>query len=173
MNRQTLILSVLLALPAGLACKKKPTETGGGEAVLTDANSTKQNVPAEVQEMARNFSRVFFDFDKSELTAETKAALDSNVAIMQAKADIKVEIQGHADERGTTDYNLALGTRRAQTVLSYMSTQGVAPSRLKVVSYGEERPLASGSSETAWGQNRRAEFRITWGEAADVSGTVQ
>jgi len=161
------------SLALGIGCKKKPTETAPAVAPITEAPAAPQEAPPEVQEMMLNFSRVYFDFDQSTLGSASKSALDTNAAIMQKKADIKVEIQGHADERGTTDYNLALGTRRAQVVYDYLSAQGIAPSRLKVVSYGEERPLASGSSESAWSQNRRAEFRITWGDTTNVEGTVQ
>ncbi len=123
-------------------------------------------VPEPVVQMVKNFQRVYFEFDSATLTSDSKSALNENVAIMQSSTDIKVELQGHADERGTTDYNLALGQRRADAVRRYMTAQGVGGSRLTVVSYGEERPLASGSSESAWTKNRRAEFRITWGDGA-------
>ena len=168
--RAHLPLALLLALVPALACKKKVTETA--PTTVSAPPEAPKEVPREVQEMKANFERVFFDFDSSELTDTTKTLLDSNVALMGKKTDIKVEVQGHADERGTTDYNLALGQRRAQAVYNYMSARGVAPSRLKVVSYGEERPLATGSSETAWSTNRRAEFRITWGEDTGVSGST-
>lgn len=169
--RKSLLLGAALVMATSIACKKKPTATE--PVAYTPPPPTKaQEVPREVTEMRKNFERVFFDFDSAELTSTTKTVLDSNVALMSAKTDIKVEIQGHADERGTTDYNLALGQRRGQAVYNYMTARGVAPSRLKVVSYGEERPLARGSSETAWAQNRRSEFRITWGEDAGVSGTT-
>ena len=85
---------------------------------------------------------------------------------------MKVEIQGHADERGTTEYNLALGQKRAAAVRQFLLAEGVAPSRLSTISYGEEKPRAAGESETAWAQNRRAEFRITWSGDALVQGTT-
>jgi len=92
---------------------------------------------------------------------------------MRQHNDIKVEVQGHADERGTTDYNLALGERRASAVYSYLSgAGGVSSARLKKISYGEERPLASGSAEAAWSKNRRCEFVITWGGVQSVRGTT-
>lgn len=169
--RLAIALSFALAATAGLGCKKKPTDTTPVTSAPLPAEAPKE-VPREVQEMKANFERVYFDFDSSELTDGTKTLLDSNVALMGKKTDIKVEVQGHADERGTTDYNLALGQRRAQAVYNYLTARGVAPSRLKVVSYGEERPLASGSSETAWSKNRRAEFRITWGEDPNVAGST-
>ena len=116
--------------------------------------------------MVKNFQRVYFDFDSATLADDSKAALAENAGIMAANPDIKIELQGHADERGTTDYNLALGQRRADAVRRYLSAQGVAGSRVTVVSYGEEKPLDSRSFEGAWTKNRRAEFRITWGEGA-------
>ena len=122
--------------------------------------------------MKENFERVFFDFDSSDLVDSSKAALTDNVKIMQAHNDVKLQIQGHADERGTTDYNLALGQRRADAIKNHMINQGVAPSRLAVVSYGEEKPLDPGSNERAWAQNRRAEFIITWGDAATVGSST-
>jgi peptidoglycan-associated lipoprotein len=122
--------------------------------------------------MAKNFKRVFFELDQVGLDPSSKSALDENVRIMTEHPDIKVELQGHADERGTTDYNLALGQRRANAVRKYMVSTGVGSSRLKVVSYGEERPLSSGSNENAWSKNRRAEFVITWGESGNVHGTA-
>ena len=122
--------------------------------------------------MKENFERVFFDFDSSDLVDSSKAALTDNVKIMQAHNDVKLQIQGHADERGTTDYNLALGQRRADAIKNHMINQGVAPSRLAVVSYGEEKPLDPGSNERAWAQNRRAEFIITWGDAATIGSST-
>ena len=82
-------------------------------------------------------------------------------------------MQGHTDERGTTDYNLALGDRRANAVKDYLVGAGIGPSRLTIVSYGEELPAASGSNERAWSQNRRAEFVVTWGGEGEVKGTTE
>jgi peptidoglycan-associated lipoprotein len=165
-------LSLVLALSV-FGCKKTPpvTETP----VITPVTDGTQKVPDHIVELAQNFTRVYFDLDSSDLSAAAKSALDANVAIMTQRPDIKLEIQGHADERGTTDYNIALGQRRAQSVQSYMKSNGIAQSRLKVVSYGEERPLRTGSYESAWSQNRRCEFVITWSDNSaegNVSGTT-
>jgi peptidoglycan-associated lipoprotein len=130
-------------------------------------------IPDHVIALARNFERVFFDFDAFTLNADGKKALSDNAAILQQFADVRVEIQGHADEQGTTDYNVSLGQKRAQSIVTYLSAQGVSPSRLKVVSYGEERPLDAASNERAWALNRRAEFVLTWGGDAPVKGTVE
>jgi peptidoglycan-associated lipoprotein len=170
-----LIVPVLLSMVlTGTACKKKVPATDLPDAPL--ATEPKQAEPAkvippEVQEMVSNFSKVYFDFDAAILNGDSKAALDANALIMQKYTDVKVEVQGNADERGTTDYNLALGQKRADAVVKYLQARGISSSRVKTVSYGEERPAVSGSSETAFAQNRRAEFVITYGAGAPVQGT--
>jgi peptidoglycan-associated lipoprotein len=115
-------------------------------------------------------SRVSFDLDSAMLSTSTKAALDKVARIMGKNSSVRIEIQGHCDDRGTTGYNMGLGSRRAGAVNRYLKGKGVDQSRLKTVSYGEERPLASGGYESAWSQNRRAEFRVTAGE--NVRGTT-
>jgi peptidoglycan-associated lipoprotein len=129
-------------------------------------------LPDHVVQMARNFERVFFAFDASALNDEGKKALTDNIALMQQFPDVRVEVQGHADERGTTDYNLSLGQKRAQAVVSFMTASGIPASRVKVVSYGEERPLDVSGTERAWAQNRRAEFAITWDAGAPLKGST-
>ena len=107
-----------------------------------------------------NFQKVYFDLNSSDLNDESRAALDENISIMLKESNLSIEIQGHADERGTTEYNIALGQRRADSVKQYLLTQGVPLSAVETVSYGEERPVVSGSSEEAWSQNRRAVITI-------------
>ena len=106
---------------------------------------------------------VHFDFDQSDLRAEDRAILDAKVPILQANSNVTIRISGHADERGSDEYNLALGQRRAAAVKQYLVQHGIADSRIETVSYGEERPVAQGSDEGAYAQNRRAEFEITAG----------
>ncbi|MCB9764992.1 MAG: peptidoglycan-associated lipoprotein Pal [Alphaproteobacteria bacterium] len=170
----TLLLGVgLLVTPA---CKKKGEVTESPldqPSDLVEPEPAAKNVPDHVKSMVENFNKVFFDFDSSELTDPSKGALDENVRILQEHPDVKVQIQGHADERGTTEYNLALGQRRANSLKEYLIGQGIAPSRLTLLSYGEERPLDSRSNETAWSKNRRAEFVITWGGSDDVKSSTE
>ena len=116
--------------------------------------------------------RAFFDYDRSDLRSDAKASVDGNIAMMSKHADMKIEVQGHADERGTTQYNMALGQRRANQVIRYMETNGIASSRLRAVSYGEESPLSMGDGEDAWSQNRRAEFKITYGGTDYTKGST-
>ena len=161
-------LSIFFVL--GIACKKEQPP----QAVAPPVQESKapKALPKEVISMVQNFQRIFFDFNKSGLSADGKSALDENVIIMQKNPNIRIEIQGHADERGTTSYNSALGQKRAQSVANYFIAQGIANNRIKVISYGEEAPLRSGTSENAWSQNRRCEFAVIWTDNPDVKGTI-
>jgi peptidoglycan-associated lipoprotein len=100
--------------------------------------------------------RVFFAFDRSDLDAEAIQTLKEQAAWLNAYKDAKVVIEGHCDERGTREYNLALGARRANSVKRFLISQGVSAANIKTISYGKERPAVEGSNETAWAQNRRA-----------------
>lgn len=103
---------------------------------------------------------VFFDFDKYDLSDNARGVLRNNAAWMTQNSKYYVVIEGHCDERGTIEYNLALGERRAKAVRDYMADLGVDRGRLRVVSYGEEKPADPGHTDEAWAQNRRAEFVI-------------
>ncbi len=102
--------------------------------------------------------RVFFDFDSSELKPEARTAIEVLAVSLHQNRDLALLIEGHGDERGTREYNLALGERRAHAVRDYLVSLGIDPGRLSTVSYGEERPVVLGSSELAWAQNRRSAF---------------
>ncbi len=102
---------------------------------------------------------VYFDFDKSTLTPATRRVLDAHIALAKAKGSGNMRLEGHADERGTREYNMALGERRAKAVKDYMSVNGVASYRMETVSYGEERPAVMGTGEAAWSKNRRVEIK--------------
>jgi peptidoglycan-associated lipoprotein len=106
---------------------------------------------------------VHFDYDQSDLRAEDRAILDAKVPILQANPGVMITIEGHTDERGSDEYNLALGQRRAAAVKRYLVDHGIAEGRLQTQTYGEERPVAQGKDESAYAQNRRAEFDITAG----------
>lgn len=114
-------------------------------------------VVAEVQAM------VHFDFDRADIRSDDRAILDRKAEILGANGGLRLRIAGHADERGSDEYNLALGNRRAVAVKTYLANKGIDGSRLELVSYGEEQPLAGGHDEDAWAQNRRAEFEVTAG----------
>ena len=107
--------------------------------------------------------RVFFGFDKYSLTAEARATLEKQAAWLNKYPAVTVSLEGHADERGTREYNLGLGERRANSVKDYVVALGINPNRLKTISYGKERPVALGSNEAAWAQNRRSVTMVTGG----------
>ena len=103
---------------------------------------------------------IYFNFDDASLSSDARDVLKDKVEWLRENPGVSVLIEGHCDERGTAEYNIALGQRRAQSVKTFMVNAGVSPSRLSTISYGEERPVAMGSNESAWAKNRRAHFRI-------------
>ncbi len=133
----------------------------GGNGAGVDIGEIAGRPPA-VREGAENqvpeLRTVYFDYDSSDLNAEARSALDSAAAYLQSNASINVQVQGHCDERGTREYNYALGQRRSDTVREYLVQKGISGSRLNSVSYGEDRPVAPGHDESAWAQNRRVQF---------------
>ncbi len=171
MTRSSFFLAAALSVSL-VACKKQSPVQGLDATVAPAAPMATPSTAQVVAELKENFSRVHFDFDSAALTAESVAALEANAALMVKHPAIQIEIQGHADERGTTEYNLALGQKRAEAVKNKMVAMGVPRARLKVVSYGEEKPLVAGNGDVAWSANRRGEFRILTAEVASVVGTT-
>ncbi len=103
---------------------------------------------------------IYFDFDSSAIRPDQIPALDQAVEWLKAHPDVQVQIEGHCDERGTKEYNLNLGQRRADAVREYLVSKGIDPNRLYTISYGEERPIDPGHNEAAWAQNRRVQFLV-------------
>lgn len=116
-----------------------------------------------IEDLNRNspLTPVFFGYDSSELDPDGQRIAQANAAVLKKFATWAITIEGHCDERGTTEYNLALGERRAAAAKAYLVSLGIAADRLKVVSYGKEYPFDAAHTEAAWGQNRRAHFVIT------------
>jgi peptidoglycan-associated lipoprotein len=106
---------------------------------------------------------VYFDYDESTIRADAQESLAAKVPLLRQNPNVRIRIEGHADERGSVEYNLALGMRRANAVRDYLTGFGLDAGRFEVFSYGEDRPVNQGSNEAAWSQNRRAEFRVTSG----------
>jgi peptidoglycan-associated lipoprotein len=106
---------------------------------------------------------IHFDFDEADLRDDARSRLDAKLPILLANPGVRLRISGHADERGSDEYNLALGQRRAAAVKRYLTQRGVADDRIETVSFGEEQPVASGADESAHAANRRAEFDVTGG----------
>ena len=112
----------------------------------------------EAEAIALITGTVYFDYDQSALSAEARATLDAKVPALQVRPGFRIRITGHTDERGSSEYNLALGLRRAAELKAYLVANGIGASRIDISSMGEERPAAQGSNESAWALNRRAEF---------------
>ena len=117
-----------------------------------------QNRKPKAAKTTEGLQKIHFDFDKSNIKSEFEPALKSNAAWMQSNSGSKVTIEGHCDERGSVEYNIALGDRRANSAKGYMKNLGVAADRMSTISYGKERPVCTQSNESCWWQNRRAEF---------------
>lgn len=108
---------------------------------------------------------IHFDFDKSDLRDDARATLDAKVPVLTANPDVTIRISGNTDERGSVEYNIALGQRRAAAAKRYLTERGIAATRVETISYGEGRPVSDGHDENAWAQNRRDEFEMTAGGA--------
>jgi len=150
------LLCLMAALVLVSACDTLGSNEGEGGA--NGAGGMKGAArPGTQEDMVVNVGdRVFFGFDKSDLTSEAQATLDRQAAWLKKYPSSKVTLEGHADERGTREYNLALGERRATAAKNYLVAAGVAAARVSTVSYGKERPAVVGSNDAAWAQNRRA-----------------
>jgi peptidoglycan-associated lipoprotein len=116
----------------------------------------QQNV--QTQRQARNKQTLHFDFDRFDLRGRDEEALQAHAAYLRANPGARIRIEGHTDERGTREYNIALGERRANTVANYLRLQGVRPDQMSTVSYGEEKPVTFNHDENAWQENRRAKI---------------
>ncbi len=120
----------------------------------SSSSAKAEKTPAE--KLAQVGDTVNFDYDSAELTVSARSTLNRQSAFLSVNPGLMIVIEGHADERGTREYNLALGDRRATAVRDYLVAKGIDPARVRTVSYGKERPTASGSDEGAWAKNRRA-----------------
>lgn len=148
------VLSAVLLLSA---CDTTPTggaaASGNGGANSVGANGMTTGYLDNEQKVG---DRVFFDYDSSQIADEAKATLQSQATWLKANSSVNVTIEGHCDERGTREYNIALGERRATAAKKVLVSLGVAANRISTISYGKERPAVEGSDESAWSQNRRA-----------------
>jgi peptidoglycan-associated lipoprotein len=142
---------------ADAAARRRADSIAAADASARDAASSAASVRTTLTAL------VHFDYDQSDLRPEDKALLDAKIPILQANPGVTIRVSGHTDERGSDEYNLALGQRRAAAAKAYLVQHGIAESRIETISYGEERPIAQGSDESAYAQNRRAEFEITAG----------
>ena len=127
------------------------------QSIEVTSNRAESSTPTESKAVIAN-ATVYFEFDSFNLSTRSIQALKSITALMQDNPEIEITIAGHADERGTREYNLALGQRRAESVADYLKLKGISRSRLTIKSYGEEMPMVAGSNERSWARNRRAEI---------------
>ena len=159
--RGTMLLLAAAVLLTG--CPKKP-EVQTGAAGGTEVKKAEPMVEGPAKPGAKGaesqLKDVFFDFDKAVLRDDAKKTLDENIQWLKTEAAVKIMVEGHCDERGTNEYNLALGERRAKAVREYLAAGGIDDKRLKTISYGEERPFVLGHDESAWKWNRRGHFIV-------------
>ena len=146
------------------ACpSKKPKSDGdmdGGDGSAPSIENTPMSFDATGSDSGKiaGLETIYFEYDKSNLSSETKKTIQSNVEWLKSRGNINLQIEGHCDARGSIEYNLSLGDRRARAVRDYMISLGVKAARLSVISYGKEKPLVNGDDETAYAKNRRANF---------------
>jgi len=193
MRYRTFVVTALAAVVFVGACKKDPPPppepTGptqaeldsiaAAEAAAAEARAAEAAARAAEEAAAREAAareralaearatlaeRVHFDLDMAEIRPDAERVLRGKLAILRASPAVMLRIEGHCDERGSNEYNDALGNRRAQAIVDFFTNFGLEASRFDIVSFGEDRPLANRSSEDAWAQNRRAEFIITAGQ---------
>lgn len=166
------LISVLLLSLGLIGCpKQSPQQMSYGSAPSTGSGPSRMG-ETEIEEGERIQERVqqegeggplqdvFFSYDSFELSEEARQTLQANADWLQSHAEAKVEIEGHCDERGTAEYNLALGTKRARAAQDYLMTLGVPAERLSVISYGEELPQCTDANESCWQRNRRGHFSV-------------
>jgi peptidoglycan-associated lipoprotein len=150
------------AQPSGASSAPSSDPFGSG-GPIAERDITGSDLPAPAALPAAGegtLETIYFDFNMSTLSETARAALDRNAAFLAANLSLRVRIEGHCDERGSTEYNLALGDRRAHSALEHLVGKGVSAARLETVSFGEEQPADPGHNEAAWARNRRAEFHV-------------
>ncbi|MBI5711322.1 MAG: peptidoglycan-associated lipoprotein Pal [Candidatus Eisenbacteria bacterium] len=161
-----LVVAVVGAFAAGCAKKAReapPVPPPAPPVVQQDTTPTPVPpptpppvTPSESKVTSSDFQPAFFEFDSYALRDDARAALDGDAKLLREHAEVAITLEGHCDERGTVEYNQALGEKRAQAARDYLVAAGIGASRIQTISYGKERPFADGHDETAWAQNRRA-----------------
>lgn len=172
-------LALILALSFAVSCKKKPQEVPQPPAPQVQEQPKVEKVEEPVikapqlseeelflrkslEQINREkpLANIYFDYDKSDIRLDARPVLETNASWLKRFPTIKILIEGHCDERGTEEYNMALGERRAKSTMDYLSSLGVAYERMKIISYGKSQPVDPGHSEDAWAKNRRAQFTV-------------
>ena len=188
---RAITLSVVALFALG-ACKKKPQVAATPEpqpapapaqpappppsqptcdAACMEARSSAAKAEAVKAATAALTASIFFDLDRSDITDDARTKLDAKVPVLTQNTGVRIRIAGHTDSRGSDEYNLALGQRRAAAAKRYLTDRGIDGSRIEIVSFGEERPTCTDESEDCWSRNRRDEFEITGGQITAVQTT--
>lgn len=193
--RHAVVLALVPVMVLG-ACKRRPAVTPGPDTTdvaaepgngsaredsIRLANEARDRDRAEADRVARERTEretagarevlteiVFFQYDSDEISGDAEQKLRLKAAVLAANPNVRLRIEGHADQRGSTEYNLALGQRRAEAVRSFLANYGIDPERFTTVSFGKERPLVEGDDEDSFARNRRAEFGIAGGQVTVV-----
>ena len=141
---------------ASSASASSSGSSSSSDTSASSSSSSSDDAMTPAEKLARVGNTVYFDFDSAALSYDAQVTLSRQLAFLQLNPEAVVVIEGHADERGTREYNLALGDRRASAARDYLLAKGIDAARIRTVSYGKERPAMSGSNETSWAKNRRA-----------------
>jgi len=136
------------------------TDLSQQPAALGVGSQPLQSGPVADHQAVAGLERIHFDYNQFTLDEQARVTLEQNAVFLRSNPSLKVVIEGHCDERGSDEYNLALGERRAAAARNYLVSLGIAADRLKIISYGEEQPLVAASNEEAWAKNRRADFKV-------------
>ena len=164
-----IILTALFLVLGPLGCAKKEAEQKVVPSQVGDPAALGKEEPLDTQETASRIMEgrtsapmlpIYFDFDSSAIRLDQRERMEINASFMKDHADVRIRIEGNTDPRGTKEYNLALGERRAQSALKYLQNLGVDPTRMTTISWGEEKLLLHGHDELSWAQNRRDDFVI-------------
>ena len=158
-KRLALVVTLVVAMGAGFGCAKKQTGADVAPAAPVEDNSA---AAAAIERAAQASSDgvVYFDFDKYDVKPEYREMLRQKAELMRQYPSIRVRIEGNCDERGTQEYNLALGERRARAAYEYLVMLGVNPDQMEMISFGKERPAVEGTGPAVWSKNRRDDFRV-------------
>ena len=145
---------------ASVTPSKQAATTPASQATPSQASAQQSQKASSIAELQSALNKIYFDFDTADLSGSARSALAKNAAVLTKESTAKIRIEGNCDERGSAEYNLALGERRAKVAQQYLSTMGVKPDRLSIISYGKEKPAVVGSDEAAWAKNRRAVLAV-------------
>ena len=157
MFRKILTLSAVVLALSVVSCSSKKKKAGDGTTTISGEKVSFSAMGSDSGEI-NGLTTVNFEYDRAALTSETKKILEGNANWIKNHKGVSLQIEGHCDSRGSVEYNLALGERRAQAVKNFLVRQGVASKRMTIISYGKEKPVALGDTEEAYAKNRRANF---------------